>query len=361
MSHVPVAICAITTALVLGAPAAQGQYTAIEIPVPEGFQSVVAVDINSNGQVALFAEGAMGATRTFIWDHGQLTPIPSPGPDHYRNEPCGINDAGEVGGTSRRDGAINALAWVWRDGQLHDLGTLGGEMSGAQGINNNGQITGWSYPAEPGVFGPFLQDAQGMRRIGRAALGHSATADDINDDAVIVGDNQYFTTSHGRAILATEQLGSFEIGTLGGLSSAAHAVSNDGVVVGVSDTGPTFAEDIGGQEVTSWVSHGFIWRDGVMKDLGTLPGHNFSTATDVNIAGDVVGASWIDSKSDPANPRRRAVTWLQGAAAADLNDLVPPGGPTMINARAINAAGQIVTSAVAKDGSTHCLLLTPVP
>ena len=39
-------------------------------------------------------------------------------------------------------------AWLYRNGSVTDLGTLGGSASGTNAINNSGQIVGWSYTAE---------------------------------------------------------------------------------------------------------------------------------------------------------------------------------------------------------------------
>jgi probable HAF family extracellular repeat protein len=56
----------------------------------------------------------------------------------------GINDAGEiVGGSARSDGTYHAF--VWRPGSLIDLGSLPGHaISHAWGINAGGDIAGYS-------------------------------------------------------------------------------------------------------------------------------------------------------------------------------------------------------------------------
>src|SRR5215469_9546649 len=53
-----------------------------------------------------------------------------------------------------------------------------------------------------------------------------------------------------------------DLGTLGGVGATAEVISNDGSVLGTSDLPGDTAV------------HGFVWRDGMVTDLGTLGGLN---------------------------------------------------------------------------------------
>jgi probable HAF family extracellular repeat protein len=56
----------------------------------------------------------------------------------------GINDAGQVVGGSY-DTSANFHAFLWQNGSMQDLGTLGGDLSEVEAINKNGRW--WAQPA----------------------------------------------------------------------------------------------------------------------------------------------------------------------------------------------------------------------
>ncbi|MCC7165074.1 MAG: DUF3466 family protein [Anaerolineae bacterium] len=116
-----------------------------------------------------------------------------------------------------------------------------------------------------------------------------------------------------------------DLGTLGDAFSQADGINEHGQVVGKS----TFA---------STLYHAFLWDDGTMTGLGTLPDTERSFAMEINDAGQVVGASLhIDNNSVGYYS---AFLWQNGG----MQPLGTFGGPQSV-AEAINNFGQVVGSA----------------
>jgi probable HAF family extracellular repeat protein len=114
-----------------------------------------------------------------------------------------------------------------------------------------------------------------------------------------------------------------DIGTLGGTSTGATGINNDGVVVGFS-------------RLPTNVTHAITWQNGVMTDLGTHCASCLSEGSDINDDGVVSGGAVM-----APGGAERPVRWVNGAIQ-QLGLL--PGGTSGLGVR-INAAGVIVGEA----------------
>ena len=112
----------------------------------------------------------------------------------------GINASGQVTGYSdtisnQNDG--NAHAFVTNsNGQMSDLGTLGGGFSTGQGINDSGQVTGYSITAN-GHAHAFITNSDGqMIDLGTLVGGSDSYGNGINASGQVTGTHYAINSSY---------------------------------------------------------------------------------------------------------------------------------------------------------------------
>lgn len=308
------------------------------------------------------------ATHGFVLRPAVLSDLATPYPgDALTNlrtfgRPCiahdsaatGISDANHVvGWADLESGVIHAFLLIPVNGEFFvpldnddyvnvnslmvDLGTLGAAadpVSSATAVNNDGQVTGYSYTVMPdGTAGYHAFLVTPMDVDGDGALEWFSGNNFVNDLMV-------------------------DLGTLGGPNSWGRDINNNGVVVGESNV-----ITAGGERYT----HAFVWENGQMTDLGTLhtnPNEGFSAASAINDDGVIVGWAENDDR------QRRAFVYRDGKMY-DLNEILylktEDGGTitpriTLTEARGINSDGVIAgwgTVGTADDAVTRGFVLTP--
>ena len=163
--------------------------------------------------------------------------------------------------------------------RITDLGTLGGNESGALALNASGQVTGYTLTDDEREGGvPFLWDGRTMQRLGTTADTFDfgfGIGRDINNSGQVAG---YFEDEENSEAFAFRSNGTAiqNLGTLAGFHVTGRAINASGHVVGNSTT----ADGI----------RAFVWNGTTMKNLGTFGGSQ-SFANDINAAGHVTGTA----------------------------------------------------------------------
>ena len=106
-------------------------------------------DINNRGEIV--GRTSEGAT---VWRNGQLELLGSLG-THGESWAEGINNKGQIVGASwasHTSSLPHISAFLWENGEMRDLGTLGGRAY-ACAISDNGTVVGY-YMQVPGVYSP---------------------------------------------------------------------------------------------------------------------------------------------------------------------------------------------------------------
>jgi probable HAF family extracellular repeat protein len=316
-------------------------------------ESGVVVGASTNGTIdPLVGVPEINAVR---WKNGHILNLGTLGGNE--SIAWSINNRGQIAG-----GALNAIpdtyqtslffpvgatqvhAFLWQDGNMKDLGTLGGPDSNVYSLNERGDVTGLSFidnTPNPSTglptADPFLWKDNRMIDLGTLG-GVFGTSNGLNNRDQVIGQSDMVgdLTAHpffwDRGVLT-------DIGTLGGDNGSANWINDAGEVVGQADL-PVSGHDA------------FRWKNGVMTDLGNLG--RTSSAAAINSSGQIVGASRIDSTTV------HAFLWENGGPMVDLNSLVPSGSPlTLTEAWYINDLSEIAGWGQLASGAIHAVLLVP--
>jgi probable HAF family extracellular repeat protein len=208
----------------------------IELGTLPGDTASIGYGVNNAGQV-VGASSAFGNSRAFLYADGSMTDLGSL--DNSDTEANGINDAGDVVGVSRV-GGVHWRGFLYRQGVMTSLGTLPGAASNsiANAINRGGQIAGSAdydpyNPYNNHFLHAFLYENGVMKDLGSLG-GATSNGNGINDIGQVVGSS---TTIPGNGSLEHAFLyadGAMrDLGTpISGTSSYAKGINNQGQVVG---------------------------------------------------------------------------------------------------------------------------------
>jgi probable HAF family extracellular repeat protein len=288
----------------------------------------------------------------------------------------GINDPGEAVGMSETSVLdpngedicgfgthLTCLPFLWQNGVMSGLPTVGGNNGQASAINNSRQIVGY---AENGIVDSTCPAGTTNNRVDLPVLWFKDKGKDkyeaqalstigSDPDGVAFGiNNQGQAVGYSGTCTAANYAVLWENGTatpladLGDPGAIAYAINGHNQIVGqaVNSDGTALAA---------------IWQNNTVTSLGgLLPGDVSSFATSINNRGQVVGSSFDSSSS-----WSHGLLWQNGRMY-DLNTLFPASSSLyVISASNINESGQIAGMAVEMAGPNagnivHAFLATPV-
>ena len=256
------------------------------------------------------------------------------------------------------------VPFVWQNGQMVPLPTLGGVNGAATEINNSGMVGGYAETTivDPDCAAPqkyqfkpvvWVNGAVQTLPTGSDMDGVVWTVNDRGDAAGATGSCAplnpltllYLNPTH--SVLWRDGV-AIDLGNLGGeFNNLPHGMNNLGQVVGESD--------LAGDQT----AHAYLASPGTkMQDLGTVGSDTYSFGFSINDAAEIVG---ISANADFSVIRAFI---RQNGTLVDLNTLVTGNNPfekgTLLTACFVNSKGEITGIALDATGAEHTYLAMPV-
>jgi probable HAF family extracellular repeat protein len=384
--------------------------------------------INAGGVVAAFADTPVAdpycvidcyVVRAFEWRDGvraALDPLASGNSSFaysINNHGLTVGES-ENGNVDPLTGYPEFIAVLWnKSPSPSPLGTLGGNQSAANAINDRGVVVGAALNAIPDPLSnafslPYLfvpaatqahafrwTVAEGMQDLGTLG-GPDSTAAFVNDHGQIAGQSYTNSTVNPTTSLPTQDPFLWEhgemadLGTLGGTFGFATGMNDRGQVIGVSNIAGDQSHhaflwdkkdgmkdlgtlsDYSDSSIPHWIndageivgesvsasgtgSRAFLWKAGVLIDLGTVANDACSVAMSINSRSQIVGFGSAD-----CNHEDHAFLSENGGPPVDLITLTL-AGPAMIFKQAIfiNELGEIAVRGALSNGDQHAVILLP--
>jgi len=320
-----------------------------------------ALGINSKGWVTgLSTLPGDASVHALLWRKGVKTDLgtlggPNSTPNGFMTS-ASVSQRGEIVGAAESSAAdplgenfflcnfndglgLLCLPFLWHDGAMRPLPTLGGNNGAAFQINNRGQAVGGAENTthDPTCvapqllqFKPVIWEEGEIQELPTISGDLDGVAFAINDRGQAVGVSTDCTLTPGHALLWQDGKVT-DMGTLRGLALVPSDINNEGQVVGV-------ALVPNGQNVEA-----FLWHRGFVRGLGTLPGDAWSAGNAINDKGQVIG------QSAPPNSLQRGFIWQNGVMT-DLNTLIPADSNLyLFDPQDINSRGEIAGQAIEKN------------
>lgn len=289
--------------MTLGSSVSAQSITSIGIPPGGTFSNANAVSANGSAVAA-----TVDMASAYRWMSSGLVSIGLL-PGAYATSADDISSDGAViVGSAFFDSpeeTVRAHRWT-ASGGMQDLGLpAGGVASVGSGVSGDGNVvTGYSFDVDFNTTAFRWTSGGGMQSIGTLPGGTSSEGRKVSrDGSTIIG---IASTPQGdRAIAWTESGGMQSLGLLspGDSGSSAWGVNANGtVVVGFSG------------------SNAVIWTNGVVQNIGMLPGATNAIAYTVSDDGSLVGG-YSFFGNEPT-----ATLWSQTLGTVDLNAYLPTIG-----------------------------------